>query len=140
MDGLVDMPISPHGKKPCTAQEFTQPLAEAKQTQNGQEGGGGASGWFSSSLWAFVESVPTTPASASETPLVNRAFERMSSFSRVRLNARNTNVAGRDSTVTRRQAGSSRGFLILSILGVLCAILWMLMGSVRILGRCIFSS
>ncbi|GLT29841.1 hypothetical protein SLA2020_046820 [Shorea laevis] len=48
---------------------------------------------ISSALWAFVESIPTTPASAAENPLVNRAFERMSSFSRVRLNARNDIVS-----------------------------------------------
>ncbi|QCE08034.1 hypothetical protein DEO72_LG9g3058 [Vigna unguiculata] len=46
---------------------------------------------FSSSLWAFVESIPTTPASAAESALVNRALNRMSSFSRVKL--RHTNIA-----------------------------------------------
>ncbi|KAJ4701130.1 NAC domain protein [Melia azedarach] len=111
---------------------------EANQNQSGQEGGGTTS-WFSSSLWAFVESIPTTPASASENPLVNRAFERMSSFSRMRINARNTNVARGDGTVTRSQASSSRGFLILSLFGALCAILWMFMGTIRVLGRSIFS-
>ncbi|GLU06915.1 hypothetical protein SLE2022_239000 [Rubroshorea leprosula] len=48
---------------------------------------------FSSALWSFVESIPTTPASAAESPFVNRAFERMSSFGRVRLNPRNINVS-----------------------------------------------
>ncbi|KAL5846088.1 hypothetical protein ACOSQ3_009612 [Xanthoceras sorbifolium] len=124
-------------------QEYTNPPT-ANQNQNGQEGGGGAPGWLSSSLWAFVESIPTTPASASENPLVNRAFERMSSFSRIRINAKTINVAGGDDVVIRRQAAagsssSSRRFLFLSIFGALCAILWMLMGSMRALGRCIFS-
>ncbi|GAU13264.1 hypothetical protein TSUD_42180, partial [Trifolium subterraneum] len=41
---------------------------------------------FSSALWAFVDSIPTTPASAAENPLVNRALNRMSSFSRVKIN------------------------------------------------------
>ncbi|KAK0576756.1 hypothetical protein LWI29_022867 [Acer saccharum] len=126
-------------------QESVNPPTE-NQNQNGQEGGD-APGWFSSSLWAFVESIPTTPASASESPLVNRAFERMSSFSRLK----NLNVARGDDAVIRRQAtgsnsnnsssSSSKRFLFLSIFGALCAILWMmLMGSLKVLGRCIFSS
>nr|GMD37180.1 NAC domain-containing protein 17-like [Ipomoea batatas] len=48
---------------------------------------------FSSALWAFMESIPATPASAAESVLVNKAFERMSSFRRLRLNARNVKVA-----------------------------------------------
>lgn len=41
--------------------------------------------WFSSTLWSFVDSIPTTPTSASEGgDLVNKAFERMSRFSRGR--------------------------------------------------------
>ncbi|TXG53205.1 hypothetical protein EZV62_022374 [Acer yangbiense] len=116
----------------------------ANQNQNGQEGGD-APGWFSSSLWAFVESIPTTPASASESPLVNRAFERMSSFSRLK----NLNVARGDDAVIRRQAtgsnsnssSSSKRLLFLSIFGALCAILCMMLtGSLKVLGRCIFSS
>ncbi|CAA0834950.1 NAC domain-containing protein 17 [Striga hermonthica] len=46
----------------------------------------GTNSWFSSALWSFVESIPTTPAEASESALVNRAFERMSSFSRDSMN------------------------------------------------------
>nr|UBT01608.1 NAC transcription factor 03 [Litchi chinensis] len=122
-------------------QESTNPPAE-NQNQNDQEGGGAAT-WFSSALWSFVDSIPTTPASASETPLVNRAIERMSSFSRLRINAKNINIAGGDDAVIRRQAAGSRSnsissnkrFLVLSIFGALCAILWMLMGSMRALGR-----
>ncbi|XWS21837.1 hypothetical protein CRYUN_Cryun30bG0089800 [Craigia yunnanensis] len=97
--------------------------------------GGGAS-WFSSALWSFVESIPTTPASASESPLVNRAFERMSSFSRLRLNARNTDVAAVNGAATAR-TGWNRGFFFISILGALCAILWFLIGTVRVIGRSI---
>ncbi|XP_052309164.1 NAC domain-containing protein 17 isoform X1 [Populus trichocarpa] len=62
---------------------------------NGNQGskeGDAANGWLSSALWGFVESIPTTPASASENPLVNKAFERMSSFSRIRMNVKNINV------------------------------------------------
>ncbi|KAK4489920.1 hypothetical protein RD792_000568 [Penstemon davidsonii] len=93
--------------------------------------------WLSSALWAFVESIPTTPASASENALVNRALERMSSFSRVRLNPRNLNVAeGNGSSANLRNSGKSiSSFLCISLLGLMFAILWMLMGnSVRVMG------
>ncbi|XP_011074131.1 NAC domain-containing protein 17-like [Sesamum indicum] len=90
----------------------------------------GTDSWFSSALWSFVESIPTTPASASESALVNRAFERMSSFSRIRINARNMNVAAGNASATSRHSGKSRtGFICISLLGVLCAILWVLIGS-----------
>ncbi|PIN25288.1 hypothetical protein CDL12_01970 [Handroanthus impetiginosus] len=96
----------------------------------------GTDSWFSSALWSFVESIPTTPASASESALVNRAFERMSSFSRLRINARNMNVAAGNASATSRTVGIFRtSFIILSLLGVMCAIIWMLIGnSVRVMG------
>ncbi|KAK4387785.1 NAC domain-containing protein 17 [Sesamum angolense] len=90
----------------------------------------GTDSWFSSALWSFVESIPTTPASASESALVNRAFERMSSFRRIRINARNVNVVAGNASATSRRSGKSRtGFIYFSLLGVLCAILWVLIGS-----------
>ncbi|XWS15332.1 hypothetical protein CRYUN_Cryun35bG0086800 [Craigia yunnanensis] len=102
----------------------------------GDKNSGGAS-WFSSALWSFVESIPTTPASASENPLVNRAFERMSSFSRLRLNARNTDASAVNGAATARRTSTNMGFFFISILGALCAILWFLIGTVRVLGRSI---
>ncbi|KAK1435512.1 hypothetical protein QVD17_01277 [Tagetes erecta] len=89
--------------------------------------------WFSSALWAFVDSIPTTPASASEgSALVNRAFERVSSFSR----GRNVNLAAavaRAASTKRLEkpepSRSSRGILYFSVVGVLCAILWVFIGS-----------
>ncbi|CAI9787090.1 unnamed protein product [Fraxinus pennsylvanica] len=64
------------------------------QNQNRSDGqDDGTDSWFSSAIWDFVESIPTTPASAAESALVNRAFERMSSFRRMRINSRNTIVA-----------------------------------------------
>ncbi|KAK3018372.1 hypothetical protein RJ639_003962 [Escallonia herrerae] len=97
--------------------------------------------WFSSALWAFVESIPTAPASASENVLVNRAFERMSSFGRVRMNAMSTTTAAGNPTVAGRRSDiSKRVFIYFSILGVLCAILWVLIStSIRVLGRHISS-
>lgn len=85
-----------------------------------------------------MESIPTTPASASENTLVNRAFQRMSSFSRVRVNVKNTNVSVRNGDESMR-AGRSKGFLFISVLGVLCAIVWVLIGSMKLWGRCISS-
>ncbi|KAL8256600.1 hypothetical protein R6Q59_031667 [Mikania micrantha] len=85
--------------------------------------------WFSSALWAFVDSIPTTPASASESSaLVNRAFERMSSFSR----GRNFNPAAATTTERLEKPKpkllglrSSKGVLFLSsVIGVLCGVLW----------------
>lgn len=114
--------------------------AGTRENQSANDGGGSAS-WFSSNLWAFVESIPTTPASASEN--VNRAFVRMSSFSRLRLNTLNTlntNVAVRNpETGARRRTGMNKGFFLFSILGVLCAILWVLVGNIRLWGNCIAS-
>ncbi|KAL0557081.1 hypothetical protein IC582_005599 [Cucumis melo] len=114
--------------------------AGTRENQSANDGGGSTS-WFSSNLWAFVESIPTTPASASEN--VNRAFERMSSFSRLRLNTLNTlntNVAVRNpERGERRRTGMNKGFFLFSILGVLCAILWVLIGNVRLSGNCISS-
>lgn len=104
----------------------------------GDKNAGGAS-WFSSALWSFVETIPTAPASASETPLVNRALERMSSFRRLRLNARNTDVSAVNGAAIARRTSRNRGFFVISILGALCAILWFLIGSVRVVGRSISS-
>ncbi|XP_057774870.1 NAC domain-containing protein 17-like [Salvia miltiorrhiza] len=106
---------------------FINHSAGANQNGSGKQDDGGTDSWFSSALWSFVESIPTTPASASESALVNRAFERMSSFGRVRMNARNLNVTAGNAMATSRSSGKSRsGLVFLSLLGVMCAILWML--------------
>ncbi|RAL46997.1 hypothetical protein DM860_017038 [Cuscuta australis] len=51
---------------------------------------------FSAALWAFLESIPTTPASASEKAMVintSTTFERMTSFARLkRKNGKSLNV------------------------------------------------
>ncbi|KAG5250672.1 no apical meristem family protein [Salix suchowensis] len=121
----------------------------ANENQGVKEGDA-ANGWLSSALWDFVESIPTTPASASENPLVNKAFERMSSFSRIRMNVKSINVeaasrirmnvssinvAAANGAASVRSAGRTKGFVLLSIVGVLCAILWVFLGSGRLSGR-----
>ncbi|XP_022768004.1 NAC domain-containing protein 17-like [Durio zibethinus] len=106
----------------------------------GDKNGGGASR-FSSALWSFVESIPTTPARASESPSVNRAFKRMSSFSRLRLNAGITDASAiDDGSATARRTDGNRGFFLISILGALCAIILFLIGTVRPQGRSSISS
>ncbi|KAJ0579012.1 putative transcription factor NAM family [Helianthus annuus] len=96
--------------------------------------------WFSSAVWAFVDSIPTTPASASESSaVVNKAFERMSSFSR----GRNVNLAAAaaSGSATKRlgkpkPSSSSRGIVYFSVFGVLFAILWVFVGSsIELLSR-----
>ncbi|KAL4271659.1 hypothetical protein GQ457_13G022960 [Hibiscus cannabinus] len=104
----------------------------AKQDQGDKNAGGG--GWFSSSLWSFVESIPTTLASASERPLVNPTFERMSSFSKLKLNASVSAMNGSSSGGARRKR-RNQGFFIISVLGALCAVLWFLTRTVRVLGK-----
>ncbi|XP_076934646.1 NAC domain-containing protein 17-like [Bidens hawaiensis] len=94
---------------------------------------------FSSALWAFVDSIPTTPASASESSaLVNKAFNRISSFSR----GRNVNFASAASTTSHTtrlgKPSSSRGIVFFSVLGVF-AILWVFVGSsIELLNRLVW--
>lgn len=109
---------------------------EANQNQSGNNSNA-ATSRLSSALWAFVESIPTTPASAAENALVNRAFERMSSFGRMGINARNTNDVAGDNAETVRKAGRIRGFIFFPVLVALCAILWVFIGTVRLWGRSI---
>ncbi|XP_076899120.1 NAC domain-containing protein 17-like [Bidens hawaiensis] len=95
---------------------------------------------FSSALWAFVDSIPTTPASASESSaLVNRAFKRISSFSRGRIVnlASSASTTSRTTTMTRLgKPSSSRSIVFFSVLGVLFAILWVFVGSsIELLNR-----
>ncbi|XP_043721717.1 NAC domain-containing protein 17-like isoform X2 [Telopea speciosissima] len=109
----------------------TNLLVEARQNEGGNEGDPQDS-WITSKLWAFLESIPTTPASASESALINRAFERMSSFSRVRINANNIDVTATGSTPNVRRGGGSRGIGFLSFFGVMRAVLWVLMLSTTV--------
>lgn len=95
---------------------------------------------FSSAVWAFVESIPTNPASASENALVNRAFERMSSFGRVRMNSFVTTIGPvSGAAVVRRRRKSSRGFVLFYVIGVLGAIFAVLIGTLRLWGRYVTS-
>ncbi|KAF8377227.1 hypothetical protein HHK36_030601 [Tetracentron sinense] len=100
-------------------------LGDTEQNQGVNEGN--AEPWFTTAAWSFLESIPTYPASASENALINRAFERMSSFGRVRINAGNPIVAVGEGAARERRVRGNRGFLFLSVLGAVCAVLWVLM-------------
>ncbi|KAJ0235503.1 NAC domain-containing protein 17 [Hirschfeldia incana] len=101
-----------------------------------QDGGGGTSP-FSSALWAFMDSIPSTPASACEGP-INRTFVRMSSFSRMRFSGK-ANGTPATTTLVAKKRSRNRGFLVLSIVGALCAIFWVFIATVRASGRPVFS-
>ncbi|KAI4387965.1 hypothetical protein MLD38_000347 [Melastoma candidum] len=112
--------------------DTTNLLNESSQIQGNDDTG--AVSRLSYALWAFVESIPTTPASASESTLVNRALERMSSFSRVRMNSAAANSSNGSGSAVIRAGRSRRGFLILYVLGVIGALCGVLVGSLRLWG------
>ncbi|PIA44096.1 hypothetical protein AQUCO_01700010v1 [Aquilegia coerulea] len=84
--------------------------------------------WFNSAISSLLGSVPTRPALASENALINRAFERMSSFGRVSIAATDSSAATTGGgTVVERRVSRNGGLFFFSVLGLLCAFLWMLM-------------
>ncbi|XP_056842750.1 NAC domain-containing protein 16 isoform X2 [Raphanus sativus] len=102
------------------------------QNQGGQNVGGGTRSQFSSAMLAWMDSIPSTPASACEGPL-NRTFVRMSSLSRIRFNG--TSVTASKVTVAKKRI-RNRGLFVLSIVGALCAIFWVfIIATVGVLGR-----
>ncbi|TYH72702.1 hypothetical protein ES332_D05G273300v1 [Gossypium tomentosum] len=130
--------FTPLGSNLGNASSSSGLVYNGNNQDEGDKNGEGASR-FSTAMWSFVDSIPTTPASASESPSVNRAFERMSSFSRLRMNVRNTNALIVNGGTTARRRSRSKGFFFFSILGALCAILWFLIGMVRVVRSSISS-
>ncbi|VVB11701.1 unnamed protein product [Arabis nemorensis] len=115
--------------------ESTNPTTRVNaQDQEGQNGSGTTS-QFSSALWAFMDSIPSKPASACEGPL-NGTFVRMSSFSRIRFNG--MSVTTSKVTIAKKRI-RNRGFLLLSIMGALCAVFWLFIATVGVLGRPVLS-
>ncbi|KAH0862743.1 hypothetical protein HID58_079954 [Brassica napus] len=106
------------------------------QDQEGVNGGGGTSP-FSSALWAFMDSIPSTPASACEGP-INRTFVRMSSFTRIKFSGIANGTPVTTAVMTKKRS-RNRWFLLLSTVGALCAIFWVLMATVQASGRPVFS-
>ncbi|KAJ6793164.1 NAC domain-containing protein 17-like [Iris pallida] len=84
--------------------------------------------WFSSALSAFLDSVPSSPAIAAESPLISKAIQRVSSFRGRQIpgavvpNAATGNV----SVNGRRRGTNSSGFLFISFLVGLGAVIWVL--------------
>ncbi|KAJ4917196.1 NAC domain-containing protein 16 [Raphanus sativus] len=113
--------------------ESTNPTMSVDgQNQGGQNVGGGTRSQFSSAMLAWMDSIPSTPASACEGPL-NRTFVRMSSLSRIRFNG--TSVTASKVTVAKKRI-RNRGLFVLSIVGALCAIFWVfIIATVGVLGR-----
>ncbi|EOA40069.1 hypothetical protein CARUB_v10008761mg [Capsella rubella] len=114
--------------------DSTNPTMSVNPQDQECQNGGGTTSQFSSALWALMDSIPSTPASACEGPL-NRTFVRMSSFSRIRFKANGTPVTN---TIAKKGI-RNRGFLLLSIVGALCAIFWVFIATIRVSGRTIFS-
>lgn len=112
---------------------------DANQNQLSNQDDGTPS-WLSSRLWDFMDSIPTAPAIAAEGPAINSAFKRMSSFSRMRINANMNVMAAGNTAVSRSSRRSKNGFFYFSFLGILCAILCVLVGTfVEVLRRHISS-
>ncbi|KAK4747657.1 hypothetical protein SAY87_014243 [Trapa incisa] len=108
--------------------------SNANQYQNrGEVTGQTQTSRFSSALWAFVDSIPTNPASASEITLVNRAFERMSSFRRVRINSLATNDGSvGDAASVRRRSKRNKGLVLFYIISVCVALFAVLIGTIKL--------
>ncbi|CAL1410014.1 unnamed protein product [Linum trigynum] len=107
------------------------------QNQAGNTNKDDTSGWFSSGLWSFVDSIPFEPASAAEKPLVNKALLQMPSLTRLRMNVVNPNLevaqAGNaGGTANVRRSRANKGLVVLSLLGVLIAVLWVLIGNIKL--------
>ncbi|XP_054790070.1 NAC domain-containing protein 17-like [Prosopis cineraria] len=126
--------VSTHLPTSGVLYESARFLTESNGTEESTVGGVAASK-LSSSLWNFVESIPSSPASASENALVNRAFERLSSFNKLKIGVKDTNVAAGNDTATLKGGGKKGAiFLFFPVLVALCAFLWVSLGTLRLLG------
>lgn len=73
--------------------------------------------WFNSALAAFLDSVPSSPAFASESVLISKALERVSSFRSAQGRPLQRSPAG-------AQRNKDRGYLFISVLVGAAAVLW----------------
>ncbi|PKA60390.1 NAC domain-containing protein 78 [Apostasia shenzhenica] len=82
--------------------------------------------WFSSALSAFLDSVPSSPALASENALISRAIERVSSFRSKQIHALepDTHSGGSSNNTGIRQQVNDRGFLFVSFVVGITAVFW----------------
>ncbi|KAJ4753032.1 NAC domain-containing protein 17 [Rhynchospora pubera] len=94
--------------------------------------GGDPETWFGSTLASFLDSVPNSPAFASEGgALITKAFQRVSSFKREQVGTQQCAVQVQQTTsvvVQQRRRGvngsNSRGFMFVSFLVALVGFMW----------------
>lgn len=74
-----------------------------------------------------MDSVPSSPAIASENAFISRALERVSSFRTQQVGGRDSDAAiDREAVLHGRRRGNNGGFLFVSFLVGLGAVLWLL--------------
>ncbi|XP_072993205.1 NAC domain-containing protein 17-like [Typha latifolia] len=101
-----------HGK---SAQEQVTPDSNASPS------------WFNSAFSTLLDSVPSSPAIASENAFISKALERVSSFRKQQVGGRDPDTAIDGGTaVPGRRRGNNGGFLFISFLVGLGAVLWIL--------------
>nr|AAK59465.1 putative NAM protein [Arabidopsis thaliana] len=146
-DGLT---VTRFGEAPGTgdSSEFLNPVPSGISTTNEDDPSKDESSKFASSVWTFLESIPAKPAYASENPFVKLNLVRMStSGGRFRFTSKSTGnnvvVMDSDSAVKRNKSGGNndkkkkknKGFFCLSIIGALCALFWVIIGTMGGSGR-----
>ncbi|KAG7599058.1 NAC domain superfamily [Arabidopsis suecica] len=127
--------------------EFINPLPSGITINKEDEATKDESSQFANSVWTFLESIPANPAYASENPFVKLNLVRMSSSGgRFRFASKSTGnnvvVIDSDSAVKRKKSGgnndkkkNNKGFFFLSIIGALCALFWVIIGTMGVSGR-----
>lgn len=127
--------------------EFINPLPSSTSITKEHEETKDESSQFASSLWTFLESIPANPAYASENPFVKLNLVRMSSRGgrfrfASKITGNNVVVMASDSAVKSKKSGgnndkkkNSKGFFCLSIVGALCALFWVIIGTMGVSGR-----
>ncbi|KAJ8475516.1 hypothetical protein OPV22_019243 [Ensete ventricosum] len=89
---------------------------------------GTSESWLSSALSNLLDSVPSSPALASENAFINRALERVSSFRSGQVGVHGPNTTTGEHAAASRRRGDRRngGVLFISLLVGLGAVLWVL--------------
>ncbi|WOL12386.1 NAC domain-containing protein [Canna indica] len=114
---------------PATGFAYASSSSTIEQTlgQNTRVDGSGTSGsWMSSALSTLLDSVPSSPALASENTFIGRALERVSSFraGQISINDQNTTTGGQSLVSGRRGGSRNGGVLFISFLVGLSAVFW----------------
>ncbi|KAH0918175.1 hypothetical protein HID58_025835 [Brassica napus] len=136
-----EVTVCRYGEAPVDASELINPITSGISITKGEEATKDESSQFSSSVWSFLESIPASPAFASENPIVNLNIVRISSLGgRYRFGSKSTSttnvvIAVNDSAAaeSKKSGGNNKknnhkGFFCLSVIGALCALSWVMMG------------